>query len=141
VTEAPIPPAPDPPAWFWNTIQEAGGQLDRFRTALGRLSREQVIQMNAYWRDLARVFGARRYVANMEPGTSEDGALDIGEWIVSQGRGYFRDVYDHPEKVPKTERPGTKDEQMMFGEILEHYLDTYDDDMPTNVAPDYSHQR
>ena len=97
-------PPPDPPGWFWETVEAASGSLDWFRAALDRLTREQVPQMYDYYNDLALIFTEMAYVVHMSPGTSEDGAFDVGAWIVSQGRDRFRDVYMHPEKVPTHRR-------------------------------------
>ena len=137
MSATPRRPAPDPPAWFWQTIEQAKGSLERFRTALDALTREQVIQAYAYYEDLARVFSAPLYVQHMAPDMSEDGSFDVGAWVVSQGREYFRDVYAHPEKVPQSETPGTRDERLMLGEIVRFYLHKYDEEMPMEGEPDY----
>lgn len=124
-------PPPEPPHWFWEAIEKAHGSRELFRAALASLSREQLIQAYAYYQDLALVFSSPKYVAHMTPGMSEDGALDVGAWIVSQGREFFRDVYFHPDKTPSSPTPGTKEERLMFGDIMRHYLKRFDgEDMP-----------
>ena len=130
-------PPPDPPAWFWDTIEQAHGNLERFHAALDRLDRDQLQQAYAYFKDLARVFDAPEYVRYMEPGTSEDGAFDVGAWIVTQGREHFRDVYEHPEKTPSSSTPGTREERMMLGDILTHYRQKYGEWIPEGIAPEY----
>ena len=137
MNENPRQPAPNPPGWFWEAVEEANGNLERFRAALDRLAREQVPLMYAYYTDLAGIFAEPAYVVHMSPGMSEDGALDVGAWIVSQGREYFHDVYSHPEKVPDSPTPGTKAERLMRGEIIRHYLDKYGEEMPTGTPLEY----
>lgn len=129
MNEARVPP-PDPPAWFWRAVESADGDLERFRNELSRLTRGQLVQAFAYFNDLARIFASPEYVVHMEENTSEDGAFDVGKWIVTQGRDYFRAVYDDPSTVPGSSSPGTREERMMMGEIMRYYLENFEGDMP-----------
>jgi hypothetical protein len=137
VSTSQTPSPPDPPEWFWAAIEYANGSPSRFQTALSALTRDQLIQAYAYFRDLARIFTAEKYVKHMDPDISEDGSFDVGAWIVTKGRDYFRQTYADPSKVPATDPPGTEEEQQLMGEIIREYLRRYDDDMPTNRAPEY----
>lgn len=121
---------PDPPQWFWDLMGQAKLGPEAFRAALSRLSQQEVALAYAYLADLARVFNGQRYVSHMDPDTSEDGAFDVGLHIVAQGREHFRDIYQHPEKVPREQDPGTKEERMLPGDIIEFYVDEFGEDLP-----------
>jgi hypothetical protein len=63
----------------------------------------------------------------MEPGTSEDGADDISRWVVAQGRDFYQDVHDHPEKTPYAS--DRREDAQLFPEISEVFYDRFGDEI------------
>jgi hypothetical protein len=87
------------PDSFWNRIEAAHGNADRFAELLADVPQDEL--KDIYWQyyDLAELLLSREHRAYME-NTGEDAVMDLSNWIVSQGRKFYLDVYEHPEKTP-----------------------------------------
>jgi hypothetical protein len=85
---------------FWKTIEAAQGDPARMRAILNELTIEQ---LTAFHYDLEDA------VAELldEPFTeyltkdSEDGAIDVANWAVSQGRTYYEGLFTQPHTIPR----------------------------------------
>lgn len=80
------------PAWFWKLIADANGNLERFRGLAEKLSREQLHEAYDLYRGLASCVTSSDL--------DEDEAVDIANWIVSQGKDYYFDVYEEEKPMP-----------------------------------------
>jgi hypothetical protein len=90
------------PQSFWTTIEQAGGDNQRFRDLLAEVPRDQLREMYWQYRELAQQLFSEEHLDHMDPEASEDTALDIANWVVMQGRDRYLDIYEHPEKTPYT---------------------------------------
>src|SRR5437867_8645585 len=88
------------PGSFWKRIQEANGDNDRFQSLLADLSQEELRDMYWQYYDLASRLFTPEHLSYLDPDASEDDILDLSTWSVMQGRQYYEDVLNHPEKTP-----------------------------------------
>ena len=91
-------PEEEAPEWFWEII--ASGKQDRglFRTLCHELPKEQFAQFLQEYRVLANAFVELPFASSPNSGGSEDHLLDTGRWVISQGKGYFLNVWHQPEE-------------------------------------------
>lgn len=111
----------DPPDhlsdWFWDVVASAGDDSERMRAILEELDLAQLRRFHEELEDavcelLDEPF--TRFMTN----ESEDGAVDVAYWAVSQGREYYRDLFAHPDKIPyhvEWHPPGVLHDGMTLG--------------------------
>ena len=59
---------------------------------------------------------------------SEDGLAELANWVVAQGKEFYRDVLNHPDRIPPS-----KDDAGLLSELVEEYERRYKDDIPSNT--------
>ena len=85
--------------WFWRIVDEAGRDRGRLRALLESMPREDVIRFDRAFRDAAMALTEPPYSDHMGD-LSEDGVQDVTEWVVSQGKAFYSEVWAHPERIP-----------------------------------------
>src|SRR5687768_18283707 len=98
----------DPLHWFWDVIHRARGDEQRLGEIIGQMDRRQLILLYSYFRDLAAALTGPDYEPYMVEGISDDGAFEVGLWVVTQGREHYRSVVSDPEKLPYEVFPGSR---------------------------------
>jgi hypothetical protein len=93
-------------AWFWRIIDQAQSNRNQLRDMLKTMSREDVIRFHHEFKDAAVQLTDSPFIDYMSD-LSEDGIQDIAEWIVSQGRDYYSEIWTHPERIPNEIEHGT----------------------------------
>ena len=83
---------------FWPVIREADRDNQKLRTLLTRMTREEMIR---FYRDYVDAAGELRGPPYAAQDSSSDAAEDIAWWVVSQGQDLYRQVYEHPEQIPR----------------------------------------
>ena len=115
------------PAEFWALIAASRGDSQRFRELLKKMSREEIIHFYWTYEALANLLRTERHWSHVDPDLSEDGLAELANWVVAQGKEYYRDVLEHPERIPRS-----KDDAGLLSEAVEEYEQRYDDDIPAN---------
>jgi hypothetical protein len=116
------------PDEFWKIIEDARQDPNRFRETLKNINREQ---MNCfYWtyEELANYLRTDRHLPYVVPGLSEDGLAELANWVVAQGKTYYRKILDHPELIPPK-----KNDAGLLSEVIEEYEQRFQDDVPLNT--------
>lgn len=64
-------------------------------------SKEEVFAFAQNFMEAATQLKDDPFLQHVAPDTSEDGMDDIANWVVSQGKEAYMQVWEHPETVPK----------------------------------------
>jgi hypothetical protein len=64
------------------------------------MPKEQIIRFHDEFEDAAVQLADPPYSDHMGEDASEDTIKDVSECVVSQGKGYYSDIWKHPEKTP-----------------------------------------
>jgi len=123
----------DPPRWFWGIIDAAKGDPARLHHELEALDRDGLALFYGYLRDLATALTDRAHSAYLPPTTSDEGAFEVGAWVVTQGRDHYRAVALDPARMPRESAPGTRAERTMLGVPDAVYEELFGEGLPTDV--------
>lgn len=82
---------------FWHTIHEARRSRDGLCPLLHEMTRDQLYE---FYRQYEEVHTALLDPEYFKPGVSEDDVADIAMWVIAQGEATYRDIHDHPCKMP-----------------------------------------
>jgi hypothetical protein len=111
---------------FWGLIDLARSDYDRYVETVHGMDREALMRFYWNYEDAAAEFKGDPYVKYMSPQLSEDGIDDVAQWIVAQGKDYYRNVVNHPEMVPyRVENPPE-----ILGEVVHEFDERYDEPIP-----------
>jgi uncharacterized protein DUF4240 len=116
------------PDEFWTTIEEAQQDPVRFRGMLKKMNRGAIIRFYWTYEELANQIRTERYFPHVHPDLSEDGLAELANWVVAQGKTFYRRILDHPELIPKK-----KDDAGLLSEVVEEYEQRFKDDIPLNA--------
>lgn len=112
--------------WFWDVIAKAQENDNDFKTLVQEMSRDEVIQFYQEFVEAAADLCTTRHLDYLAD-ASEDTVQDITEYVVSKGRNYYKEVCDHPAKIPtevKMDAPSFK------GVALLVYWEKYGESIP-----------
>lgn len=94
---------PEPPElsdWFWELIASAHGDVARMQDILDdELSVADLLRFHYELEDAVCEFQDEAFSQYLTG--SEDGAIDVANWVVSQGRDYYYEIFAHPERIPE----------------------------------------
>lgn len=116
------------PEEFWAIIEEAQQDPERFRQMLKKMSRVRMIRFYWTYEELANRLRTDRYSPYLQPDLSEDGVAELANWVVAQGKSYYRTVLDHPDRIPPR-----KNDVGLLSQVVEEYEQRYNDDIPLNT--------
>ncbi|MCG8424914.1 MAG: hypothetical protein MJE77_44080 [Proteobacteria bacterium] len=88
------------PESFWEPIDRAEGDREKFREIAMAMPAEELIELHAQYMAMAEELFTPRHLDHLGPNVSEDALMDIANWVVMQGGDCYFDIYDHPEKTP-----------------------------------------
>ncbi|MGH8109155.1 MAG: DUF4240 domain-containing protein [Arenimonas sp.] len=116
------------PDEFWQIIEEAGQDRAKFREILEKMNRGKMIRFFWTYEELATRIRGERYYQHADPDLSEDGVAELANWVVAQGREYYRHIFEHPEKIP-----AKKNDAGFMSDVVVDYEDRYSADLPINT--------
>lgn len=119
---------PDLPDEFWELVKLARTDSDRYLETLKGMDREALIHFYWMYENAAGEFKFAPYIEYVSPQLSEDGIDDVAQWVVAQGREYYWDVINHPDKIP--ERVDNYDPLDVLGAIVDEFDERYDEPIP-----------
>lgn len=113
---------------FWQVIEEADQDRSKFREILKAMNRGRMIRFFWTYEELANRIRTEPYWRYADPDLSEDGISELANWIVAQGKTYYRNILEHPEQIPASK----KDAGFLSGMVLE-YEKRYNADITLNT--------
>lgn len=91
------------PQSFWDRIEGAGRDTNKFKESLIELSesdlRELVAQFDGLGKELT-TSGFQQFPEEVQEESAET-LKEIANWVITQGRVYYEDLLAHPKKFPK----------------------------------------
>ncbi|WP_146118517.1 DUF4240 domain-containing protein [Blastopirellula marina] len=91
--------------WFWDIVARADRNRERLEAELHGMTREEIIRFNDEFEEAAVQLVDEPFLSYMGDGVSEDGAQDIADYVVSQGKGVYAEIWARPETIPTTVKP------------------------------------
>ena len=114
--------------WFWTLINKADHKRDRLEAMLWEMTRQDIIRFHNEFQEAAVQLADEPFICHMDEGLSEDGVQDVAEWVVSQGKGLYSDVWENPHHVPGRIEPGTT---TTFSSIADNvFWDRFNESIP-----------
>jgi hypothetical protein len=89
------------PDSFWQRIEAARGDPERFRASLADMSRDELKEMYTQYTELAEQLFTEAHLARLGPEATEDTAMDLANWVVMQGKDFYKKVHSDPKKTPR----------------------------------------
>ena len=108
------------PQAFWDRIENAGRDVRKFKESLAALGENELREVVAQYDGLSKalvVGGIGRFPEDVREEPTET-LEEIANWVITQGRSFYQDVLEHPEKFPRRQqirRP------IFAGAIIEEY--------------------
>jgi hypothetical protein len=116
------------PEDFWTVIEDARQDPKRFRKTLNTMNREQINSFYWTYEELANRLRTDRYLPYVHPDLSEDGLAELANWVVAQGKTYYRRILDHPDQIPPK-----KNDAGLLSQVVHEYEQRFNDDVPPNT--------
>jgi hypothetical protein len=88
------------PQSFWDLVNAAQGDNEKFRALIADLPKERLREMYDQFNALAHQLFTPKHLAKFGSDASEDAWMDVANMVVSKGEDYYWDVYEDPEKTP-----------------------------------------
>ena len=64
------------------------------------MTREEIIRFDNEFQVAATQLMDEPFLGFMEEDMSEDGAKDVADFVVSQGKDFYSNVWRHPDQIP-----------------------------------------
>jgi hypothetical protein len=116
------------PDSFWEIIQRADKNEDKLREILKGLSKDEIYKFAGNFAEAAVQLNDSPFLQYIGPGVSEDGVEDISHWVVSQGKDYYKKVWENPETIPQ--HIEGDDPQILHGIAENVYEEKFEEEMP-----------
>jgi len=116
------------PKEFWATIKKAAQDPDRFRNLLQKMNQGQIIRFYWTYEELASRITTDRHLAYVHPNLSEDELDELANWVVAQGKAYYRKILDQPDQIPLK-----KNDVGLLIAVVEEYKQRFNEDIPLNL--------
>ena len=100
--------------WFWEIVEKCERDRNQLRSVLEDMSRDEIIRFDNEFQDAAVQLVDEPFFEFMDEGISEDSAKDVADFVVSQGKGSYASVWEHPDQIPTYIRMG---EQKTFSGV------------------------
>ena len=92
--------------WFWDIVEKSERNRDRLRSILQSMSRDEVIRFDNEFQEAAAQLVDDPFFEFLDANTSEDGAKDVADFVVSQGKNFYSYVWTFPDQIPARIPPG-----------------------------------
>jgi len=117
--------------WFWGVVAKANKSRDKLQEMLHEMNREDIIRFQNEFQEAAIQLADEPFIEYMDEGISEDGVQDVAEWVVSQGKEFYSDVWDNPENVPETVEAG---DSSTFSSVADNvFWDRFNEAIPDEL--------
>lgn len=112
---------------FWDVIAAASQDPDAFRSLIGRMDRQQVIDFLWTYEELAAHLRTDKHARHAAPTLSEDGLAELANWVVGQGRDTYAEILRQPDRIPPR-----ADDLGFVSELVEEFESRFSEDVPFN---------
>jgi hypothetical protein len=85
--------------WFWAIIDDAKGSREALESRLNHLKKDDVTRFQNEFLDAAAQLSDEPFLVHLDDDTSEDTMQDVAEWVVSQGKQFYVDVWNTPARI------------------------------------------
>ncbi len=113
---------------FWQIIEDAGQDRSKFRELLKTMNRGMMVRFFWTYEELANRIRTERHWRHADPDLSEDGVAELANWVVAQGREYYRNIFEYPEQIPSK-----KNDAGFMSDVVVEYEDRYNADIALNT--------
>jgi Zn-dependent oligopeptidase len=113
---------------FWEIIKECNKDRDKLEKILLEENKEDICKFAEEFDILSIALTDDEFLNHMQKELSEDNIEDICNWIVSQGKEFYTNIYNHPELIPKYE--DIKFKEILAGIAGIVYEDKFDEELP-----------
>lgn len=117
--------------WFWGIVDESKQSPDQLRSLLQHMSRDEIIRFDNEFQEAAAQLVDEPFYEFMDEGISEDGAKDLADFVVSQGKAFYSHVWTHPEQIPARIRSG--ETKSLTGLAAKVFWERFQDRIPQNT--------
>lgn len=85
--------------WFWSIIDDAACSRQALESRLHQLERDEVIRFQDEFLEAAVQLTDEPFLVHLGDYVSEDTMQDLAEWVVSQGKRFYVDVWNSPQRI------------------------------------------
>jgi hypothetical protein len=117
--------------WFWDVVERAGRSRDRLKAELQSMTREEVIRFDNEFQEAAVQLVDEPFLDFMEGDVSEDSAKDIADFVVSQGKKVYSEIWANPETIPASVESG--EIHTLAGIASEVFWDRFKESIPQEI--------
>jgi hypothetical protein len=117
--------------WFWDVILKSGQSRDQLLSLLEGMTRDEIVRFDNEFQEAATQLVDEPFLKFMEEDISEDGAKDIADFVVSQGKEFYSNVWKHPEEIPR--RLAAKEAKSLSGVASKHFWERFREIIPHTV--------
>lgn len=114
----------------WDALEVARQDRARFREMLKEMSQGALVRLAWDYQESAVQLKTPAFLKHVDPELSEDGIFELANWVVGQGKQYYADVFEHPEKMPATvdsHDPAVS----IYSDIVSEYRERYNEPVPS----------
>src|SRR5262245_14429636 len=86
------------PDWFWEATREGKQDRLRFRGVCERMERTELAAFMRLIDELADFFTHPPFRPPPPPSQLSEYLAEVGYWGISQGKAFFLDLWDHPQR-------------------------------------------
>lgn len=116
------------PDEFWQVIEDAHQDRAKFREILKGMNRGKILRFYWTYEELANRIRLEPYLNYADPEISEDGMYELANWIVAQGKEYYKKIFNHPELIPPM-----KSDIGFLSDVVIEYEKRYNADLAINT--------
>lgn len=120
--------ADEAPEEFWALIEASRQDPIRFRELLKPMQRDEMVRFCWTYEELAIHLRTERHLRHAAKSLSEDAMAELANWVVAQGKARYREVLEHPERIPPRH-----DDSGFLSQLVEEYEMRHGDDLPPNT--------
>jgi hypothetical protein len=112
---------------FWDIIDLAQRNRAQMNRLLHEMSREEIISFHQEFYETAAALLTSLHWKFLGQTVSEDEADDIARWTVAQGKDYYKDALQNPEKIVREVAPHSTEQ--IYYEIASVFISRFDEDI------------
>ena len=95
------------------------------------MSRDEIIRFDNDFQEAACQLVDEPFYGFMDEGISEDGAKDVADFVVSQGKRFYSNVWTHPDQIPA--RIPSGEPRMLTGVADDVFWERFQDRIPQEI--------
>jgi hypothetical protein len=114
--------------WFWDLVRKSGQSRGQLLSLLESMSREEIIRFDNEFQEAATQLADDPFFEFMDADISEDGAKDVADFVVSQGKDFYSNVWRNPARIPAKIPPG--EAKSLSGVAAKYFWERFQERIP-----------